>query len=112
MKAYQELSAAQRRKIIGGLRKLHQADFETFFHELEVCLTRLVKSVFVLALHGRSCEATTVDDVILFIENYDETHEASEFVRYEVNVRFSTGDEIRAIFQAKTEAIKFLQGVK
>ena len=43
VKAYQELSAAQRRKIIGALRRLHRADFETFFDELEVCLTRSVK---------------------------------------------------------------------
>ncbi len=44
--------------------------------------------------------------------DYDETRATSEFVCYEVNVRFSNGDEIRATFQAKTEAIKFLQRVK
>ncbi len=99
-------------RIIRTLRKMHRKDFEQFIHELEVSLTRSVKSVLVLALHGKSCEVTTIDEAIRFVEHYDESGRPTDFVRYEVNVRYTNGDEIRGTFESKTEAIKFLNSLR
>jgi hypothetical protein len=112
VKACQELAPSDWDKVIRTLRKVHRKEFEQFMHELEISLTRSVKSVLVLALHGKSCDVTTIDAAIRFIEHYDESGGQMEFVRYEVNVRYTNGDEIRGTFESKTEAIKFLDGVR
>ena len=57
------------------------------------------------------CEVTTLEQAIQFIDAYEETRKAREFVRYEVNVRYTNGDEIRGTFESKTEAVKFLSSV-
>ena len=110
--ACKALSAGQRERVIHTLRKMHRKDVEQFVHELAVSLTRSVKSVFVLALHGKSCLVTVIDEAIHFIEQHDESSGPMEFVRYEVNVRYTNGDEIRGTFESKTEAIKFLNSMR
>jgi hypothetical protein len=110
--ACQELTRGDWDKVIRTLRRVHRKDFDQFLHELEISLTRSVKSVFVLALHGRSCDVTTIEEAIHFIEHYDESGGPTRFVRYEVNVRYTNGDEIRGTFESKTAAIRFLDSVR
>ncbi|MBC7816750.1 MAG: DNA methylase [Planctomycetaceae bacterium] len=99
-------------KIVNHLRHLHRTEIESFLHQLEVSLSRTIQTVFVVALHDRSFEGTTVDDAIHFIEAYDESSAALRFCRYEVNIRYTNGDEVRATFASKLEAIRFLTGLR
>jgi len=106
--AYGELNEAGREKITSALRALHPDEIAEFCRGLEASLTRTISRVFVLALHGLACETQSIDEAISFIEKYDEVAAVKKFVRYEVNVRYSNGDEIRGAFEMKTDAIKFL----
>jgi len=110
--AYEKLPQADRDKIARELLKLHKVDIGHFVHELEVSLTRTISAVFVLALHGAHHELKTIKDAMEFIEKYDEPSGAADFVRYEVNVRYSNGDELRGTFASKVEALKFLNGLE
>lgn len=109
--AWDALPAKDRAKVGEALRQIHKAEFATFVAELEKCLTRAIASVFVLALHGQAQELANVDSAIQFIERFDEAKAGGQFVRYEVNVRYSNTDEIRGTFTSKPEAIKFLRSL-
>ncbi len=65
-------------KVATHLRRLHRGDLQVFLHELEVSLSRAVQTVFVLALHGRSHEAATIDDRIITFRR-DSQHRVAGF---------------------------------
>jgi hypothetical protein len=109
--ACEKLTLSDRKKIINNLRRLHRRELDDFLKNLEISLLRRVTSIFVLALHGRSYEARTVEEAINFIEGYQEASAASGFVRYELNVRYTNDDEIRGTFESKVEAIRFLNNL-
>jgi hypothetical protein len=107
-----KLGDADWAKVVERLRRLHQADITTFLHELEVSLSRTIQTVFVLGLHGNSYQVASLDEAIQFIQSYDESLTALTFCRYELNVRYTNGDEVRATFSSKLEAIRFLDGLR
>jgi hypothetical protein len=98
-------------KLIGHLRKLHRAEITAFLFPLKSALTRAIQNVFVLGLHGKVFQAGTVDEAIQFIQAYDETSSVSTFCRYELNIRYTNGDEVRATFASRLEAVGFLEGL-
>jgi hypothetical protein len=112
VRAYERLSVAAQSAIAHALHRIHRADFGRFLQQLEVSLTRTVQWVRILALHGEPCQAASVDDAIRIIGDYDESAASLAFARYEVDVRYTNGDEIRGIFASKTEAIKFLNSLR
>lgn len=109
--ACDKLKSADWDKVAAKLRSLHRADLAEFFGLLEVVLSRVVAQVFVLALHGANCEVASIGEAIRFIQSHDESHRPHKFCRYEVNVRYTNGDEIRASFTTKAEAVRFLEGL-
>ena len=68
--------------------------------------------IFVLMLSGTSRRFDCIDDAIQFIADHDQAQPAVDFVRYELNVRYSNGDEIRANFAAREDAVGFLRSVE
>lgn len=110
--ACEKLRPADWSKIVSHLRRLHRTEVQSFLHELETSLSRTIRTIFVVALHDSSFEAISIDDAIHFIDGYDESSTASRFCRYEVNVRYTNGDEIRASVESKLEAIRFLNGLR
>ncbi len=107
--AWNVLPERSRIKVGDKLRRIHSDDFTRFVRELENCLTRSITSVCVLTLHGQTKELASVKSAIAFIESFEETTVAGAFVRYEVNVRYSNGDEIRGSFETKADALRFLR---
>ena len=50
----------------------------------------------------------TVHDAIRFVSSYDERMSQDEFVRYELNIRHTNGDEVRCTFRERERVIDFL----
>jgi hypothetical protein len=112
VRAYAKLTAAHKERIAACLRNRHQPDLDAFTSSLRLALTRTILTVYVPPLHGRARTLKNVVDAIRFIESFDESRPDQAFTRYEVGVRFSNGDEIRAQLADKTAAIVFLRGVR
>ena len=110
--AYEALNSAEREGISEALRRLNQSKMKSFFSALEKSLTRTVATVYVLPLHGCPCEVSSVGEAMEFISEYDESISHSEFIRYEVQVRYANGDEIRGCFEDKGGALAFLRKVQ
>ena len=109
VRACNQLSSVLRVRIADEIRRLQADQFDLFFGNLRDSLRRFVQHVFVLTLSGTSHRFDRVDDAIRFIADHDQAASASDFVRYELNVRYSNGDDIRASFASRERAVEFLR---
>lgn len=65
--------------------------------------------ILVLTLSGISRQFRSVEDAVGFVSEHDQSIPASDFVRYELNIRYSNGNEVKGTFREKHEAIEFLR---
>ncbi len=112
VKQYEKLTARKKEHIAAFLRDRHKADLDGFTSALRVTLTRIIESVYVLPLHGSLHTLAGVAEAIAFIEAFNESKPDTPFIRYEVGVRYSNGDEVRGQFKDKAAAIAFLSGMR
>ena len=110
--ALQSLGNEDRTLVRNGILHIHADQFRPFFSELRKCLNRCVEVIFVLPLYGYSHSFHNVREAVEFITNDQPQsrfrHPYDDFIRYEVNVRYTNGDEVQAKFLAKSRAIEFL----
>ena len=109
VEAFDRLTQSQRDRIARAIRSFHEAQFGGFLCALRRSLERGVSEIFVLTLSGASRRFTTVRDAMLFVSKYDESTPQAGFVRYELNVRHTNGDEVRATFRDRDRVIEFLE---
>ena len=109
IRTFNGLRVARRRQIREEIRSSCADQFNPFFSALRSSLDRRVRNVFVLTLSGASRAFDSIQDAVLFVSKYDESVSVSDFVRYELNVRYSNGDEIRGAFREKEGCIAFLR---
>ena len=110
--AFDHLTQIQRERIAKEIRELHTDQFNTFFETLRFCLGRHVKHIFVLTISGTLHKFDNVTDAVRFVSEYDQSVSATGFVRYELNIRYSNGDEVRGDFKERDQAVKFLQSLE
>lgn len=108
---YDSLSEQEREAIGNALRETAPEEFRKFGEALDGVLSRRVRSVTVVPLHGQSVECESVQDAILFVRSYPRADAGGElaFIRFEVVVRYSTGDRITAEFGRAEDAGDFLE---
>ncbi len=85
------------------------APLAPFLSRLRKCLGRDVVHIQVLTLSSRPHDFVSVDSAVQFIASHDGSIPMQQFVRYEIVVRYSSGDEVRGHFQTKALAIRFLE---
>lgn len=112
VEAFERLTSAQRERIEERIRQLHADQFSTFFENLRRCLDRYVEQIFILPLSGIPHAFRSVDQAVRFISEYDQSSPMTEFVQYELNVRYSNKDEVRGTFGEKGRAIEFLRSLE
>ena len=107
--ALDRLSSDQLDAVADSIRELHADQFTSFFGIMRGCLGRHVAHIFVLSLSGETVGFDRIEDAISFVEQHDQSVPVTAFVRYELNVRYSNGDEVRARFKEKESTISFLR---
>ena len=98
-----------RQQIRQTILQVSRATLTPFFSRLQTCLGRDVVQIQIFTLSGLSHDFVSVDNAVQFIVSYDESTPAQQFVRYEIVVRHSSGDEVRGSYQTKERAIQFLE---
>ncbi len=91
------------------LLRLNKAIVDAFFAKLSESVARYVVRIAILSLHGEETEAITVMDAIAFLRHYAEGNAVKPFSRYEIIVRYNSGDKVEASFKEKGAAIRFLE---
>lgn len=89
--------------------KLNKREVDDFFISLTNSVSRFIDNVFILPLHGQESSLQTVTDAIQFLKKYSEDKPKQALVKYEIIIRYNTGDKIEASFKDKKDAIKFLE---
>ena len=112
VRAFERLTPSRRKRLGSAIRSACAADLDAFFAKLRLSLSRRLEHVLVLALSKASREFVTVEDAVRFIQCYEEFAAVTSFDRYELQVRYSNGDEIRGAFASKAAAVDFLRSVE
>ena len=103
------LNEENKQRVMREIRSVFSDQLNAFFADMESCLDRQIVHISVLCLSGDSHGFSSVKEAIVFISDYEELNSVSGFVRYELNVRYSNGDEIRCCSREKKVVIDFLQ---
>lgn len=91
------------------LLKLNKKNAGIFFDSLKKSVSRFIERIIILPLHGQESILNTVTDAIDFLNKYSEDKPKLPLVKYEVIIKYNTGDRIEASFQDKKDTIKFLE---
>ncbi|MCU0346897.1 MAG: hypothetical protein MUC59_08125, partial [Saprospiraceae bacterium] len=82
---------------------------DKFFDNFAKRISRFVERIIILPLHGQESATTSVSDALSFLKQYQEGNAQKPFTRYEITIKYNTGDKIEASFKEKTDAIQFLE---
>lgn len=91
------------------LLKLNKKNVDQFLDSLSKSVSRFIERVIILPLHGQESTASTVTEAIDFLKKYSEDRPKLPLVKYEIIIKYNTGDRIDASFKDKSDTIKFLE---
>lgn len=107
--AFRKLNKIKQARIVARIRELNAEQFKGFFSSLRRSLQRRVECVFILPLAGTQHRFESIQEAVGYINYHDSAAPSSQFVKFELNVRYSNGDEMRGTFHNKEDAIAFLR---
>jgi len=107
--AYERLDEAERAKIGETLVGLHRSELGDFLAALEAVLLRTIARVAIVTLHGERHVAVSLVDALAYVNDYAEVLTAHPFVRYEIVVHYTNGNEVKGQFGDKGSALVFLR---
>lgn len=91
------------------LLKLNKKNVDIFFSSLTESISRFIERVLVIPLHGQELSIKTIGEAIEFLKDYKENIQKLPLVRYEIIIRYNTGERIEASFISKKDTIIFLE---
>ena len=109
IEAFVRLSPDQKARVRQQIVSLNHEAFSSFFDSLRDNLGRRVQEILVRPVFGADSSFSSVEEAIGFISLHDEGIPAGNFVRYEIQVRFSNGDRIEAELGTRERAVAFLK---
>lgn len=92
------------------LLKLNKKEVDEFFESLSKSVSRFIERVIILPLHGQESAKSSVVEAIDFLKGYSESPNNLPLTKYEIIIKYNTGDRIDAFFKDKKDSIKFLEG--
>lgn len=103
---------ADKSEVAKELLLLNKKGANKFFDSFKNSVSRFIERIIILPLHGQESVSGSVIEAINFLKKYSEDKPKSTLVRYEIIIRYNTGDKIEASFKDKKDSIKFLENYK
>jgi hypothetical protein len=94
------------------LLRLNRKEVDNFFKSLNNSISRFIEKIILLPLHGKESIANSVNEAIRLLEHYSEIQAKLPLSRYEVIIKYNTGDKIEASFKDKKDCVRFLESYK
>jgi hypothetical protein len=85
------------------LIKLNKKEVEEFFKSLSKSVSRFIERVVILPLHGQESAKSSVVEAIDFLNDYSENPNNLPLTKYEITIKYNTGDRIDASFKDKKD---------
>jgi len=102
-------SKKARRNVAIQLVKGHHRDINEFLCALDNVVRRCIERIIVIPLHGHEKACSSVGEAIAFLSSYESSQVQRPVYKYEIHIRYSSGDRITAEFTEKTAAVEFLK---
>jgi hypothetical protein len=106
--AYEALSVQKKTRIAKVLRTTQSSELEAFCMALLEKLGRKIEAVVVFPLYGTPEILPSLAEAITFLKTHPTEKQKRPLVRFELLIRYTNGDDIRATFQDRDKAIEFL----
>lgn len=103
------LSEKDKKGIALELLKLNKDKVDEFIRLLTLSISRFIERVIIFPMHGRESISSSIEEAIHFINHYSEEIKSLPVIKYEVSIRYNTGDRIEASFNEKKDVIDFLE---
>ena len=103
-----KIPTAKRQRIQECLRNDLKQEIEIFLSGLHKRFDRQVSRIVVLHLWGITNSFASVRKAISFLKMLEGPVGCMDSIRYEIQLIFSNGDEMKASFEMKGDAVKFL----
>ena len=100
---------ANKEDVAKELLKLNKKNVDEFLNSLSDTVSRFIERIIILPLHGQETVSTSVTDAINFLKKYPEDRPKLPLSKYEIIIKYNTGDRIEASFNDKKDSIKFLE---
>jgi hypothetical protein len=91
------------------LLKLNKKNVDEFFNSLSETVSRFIERIIILPLHGQETVSSSATEAIDFLKKYPEDQPKLPLSKYEIIIKYNTGDRIEASFKDKKASIKFLE---
>ena len=106
------LTAEEQAVVVDTLMAIRDDNVQQFAGALRATIGRTVDAVLVMPLYGSSIEFQTLDSALDYLEDGTVGNEPSgDFVRVELEVRYTNGDTVRGSFAEADAAADFLRAV-
>lgn len=102
-------SKKARRNVSLQLVEGHREEIDEFLSALDNVVKRCIERIIVIPLHGQETECSSVGEAIAFLSSYTSSRVEEAVYRYEILIRYNSGDRITAEFTEKTAAVDFLK---
>lgn len=91
------------------LLRLNKKSVDEFLNVLSHTISRYIEQVIILPLHGQETVSNSVTEAVNFLQKYSENKLKLPLSKYEIIIKYNTGDRIEASFKNKKDSIKFLE---
>lgn len=91
------------------LLELNKKNVEEFLSSLAETISRFIEQIVLLPLHGQETVSDNAKGAINFLKDYSEDKSKLPLSKYEIIIKYNTGDKIEASFKEKKDCIKFLE---
>lgn len=108
VRKWEGLTDKQRTHLAKELIRLNSNEVRHFMMALGQSVSSEIILIRILPLHGIVYEWDSIERAITFIRNYDEKGGGQPIVKYEVEIIYNNGDNIRGNFTSKDTATQFL----
>ena len=91
------------------LLKLNKKGVNEFLNSLSDSVSRFIERIIILPLHGQENISNNITEAIDFLKKYSEDRPKLPLSKYEIIIKYNTGDRIEASFKDKKDSIIFLE---
>lgn len=99
---------ANKEDVAKELLKLNKKNVDEFLSSLSGTVSRFIERIIISPLHGQESIAHSVSEAINFLKKYSEDNPKLPISKYEILIKYNTGDRIEASFKDKQDSLKFL----
>lgn len=91
------------------LLKLNKKGLDEFLSSLSDTVSRFIERIIILPLYGQENISNSVTEAIDFLKKYSEDKPKLPLSKYEIIIKYNTGDRIDANFKDRKDIINFLE---